>query len=68
MIRAFYSATDIAQAAGVSLHTVRDVVAAGKLNPMNLLELSSFVISHRLRKNYEIGQEPPVGVPSEAKQ
>jgi len=68
-----FTAADIAEVSGANLQNLRREIAAGHFDPDNLLDLSTFVVSHCLRRGrglpfQEAGEVPlpssPATVPT----
>lgn len=52
-----YTLQDIADASGVSIHTVRDHKAQGFLDPDNLASVSQYIVSERTRIHLRSGKD-----------
>ena len=55
-----YSLHDIADAAGVSIHTVRDHKAKGWLVPADMQNVSRYIVGNRMKPQSTVGDYDPV--------
>jgi len=59
MIKLIFTISDVAKAAGVSVHTARDHAANGALPLCDLLGTAKYIIAHRLVGDIQCQSEKP---------